>query len=60
VIWGRTSLRIVSFVEGLLLLVDSPGCQSLLRETLGELAYQRNGLFKDDTDVAGSRIRKWV
>jgi len=60
VIWERIGLRIVSFVEGLLLLVDSPGCQCLLRWTLGEPAYQRNGLFEDNTDIAGSRIRKRV
>jgi hypothetical protein len=55
-IWGRTSLRIVSSVVGLLLPAGSPGCQCLLRYTLRKTAYQRDGFFEDNTDVAGSGI----
>lgn len=55
-------MRIVSFVEGLLLLIGSPGHQYVaeLGMDSGKIDYQRNGLFEDDTDVAGSGIGKRV
>jgi hypothetical protein len=59
-IWGRTSLRIVSSVVGSRLPAGSPVYQCLPASSVCECPYQRDGFFEDNTDVAGSRIGKWV